>query len=97
MTDNVFPGDVTSFNVWDYLISKQEIEQIYAGPGTERGNFLAWVDLKKYARRYATLRDSPVLKWKGIFAFIFLDLKTFYMRSWGDLLLETDFQIVTLV
>ena len=82
----VFPGDVTSFNIWDYLISKHEIEQMYAGPGTERGNFLAWVDLKKHVRRYATLRDSPVLKWKGIFAFFFLDLQSLYRRSSGDLL-----------
>ncbi|XP_028403045.1 uncharacterized protein LOC114525810 [Dendronephthya gigantea] len=65
-TGDVVFGDVASFNVWDYLISDKEIEQIYSGPGTVRGNFLAWVDMKKYVSGLSlTLRDNPVLKWKG--------------------------------
>ena len=60
---------MTLFNIWDHLISVQEVEQMYSGPGTERGNFLAWVDMKKYLHGNAAFRDNPVMKWEGICTF----------------------------
>ena len=60
-----FTGDATLFNVWDYLIIADEVKQMYLGPGTERGNAAAWVDLEKYLHGYTALRSNPVLKWKG--------------------------------
>jgi hypothetical protein len=53
-------------NVWDHLITPEEVQQIYSGPGTERGNFLAWTDIKKYVHGYGVFRDNPVLKFEGM-------------------------------
>jgi hypothetical protein len=59
-------GDVSLLNVWDHLITPEEVQQIYSGPGTERGNFLAWTDIKKYVHGYGVFRDNPVLKFEGM-------------------------------
>ena len=63
--DDIFLGDFTLLNIWNYLINRQEVETMYSGPGTERGNHLAWVDIKKYNHGYGVFRDSPVLKLEG--------------------------------
>ena len=71
---------MTLFNVWDYLITAEEVKQMYLGPGTERGNSAAWVDLmvdrEKYLHGYTAFRNNPVLKWKGSPVFFSINLCT---------------------
>ena len=59
-------GKVTLFNVWDFLLSANDVQDLYNGVGTETGNFLAWRDIKKFAKGYVyPISGSPWMKWTG--------------------------------
>lgn len=60
-----FVGDITQLNVWDYILNENEINEIFKGVGTETGNFLAWIDLKKFLDGPVDIKGSPVMKWTG--------------------------------
>ena len=58
-------GEITQFNVWDFPLNAQDIQQLHEGVGTETGNFLSWLNLKEYLHGPTAISGSPVMKWEG--------------------------------